>query len=118
MYYRIARNDDTEMLTAYCRKYDLAIPSGLVFVAINDQGEICGTIGLKMEAYIEPIIADNPVIGNNLFRMLEGVILEKGFTKVRAMADESKFNRLIGNYDRTGFEVIERNKFIVEKNYG
>jgi len=104
-----------EKILEYCNKHNIKAPrKDIIISATDDEGNICGIIGLKVEYFIEPLIADSGVIANNLFRMIDGCILIKGLKNVRCITDIN-YQKL---FEKVGFNLIENNKLIMEKDYG
>lgn len=110
---------DFEKVKDYCSKHNIAFPSrnSTLIVSFNDQGNVNGLVGMKTEVYVEPLIADNPILANNLGRMIEGVILQAGIRIVKASVP-SENKKHIAQLEKEGFEITEINHTIMEKSYG
>ncbi len=114
MEYRLANKEDIELVRQKCEQNKIDVPSeGIIVVAVNDLGQLVGCAGLKLKYFIEPLISDNGVVANNLFRMIDGHCLITGASSLRCIADES----MEDVYTKAGFETIETGKIIMERKY-
>lgn len=113
MNYRPYKEDDFEALRQYCAYAGISLPdSGShLYIALDDKNNITGIIGVKQEIFIEPLIADNPLIGNKLYEDILRNLRISGFKKVRCICNP-KFEKLFG---KKGFKKIEESKIIMEK---
>ena len=115
MKYRVYNPEtDKTSLINLCNKHNIRVPEkGMLFVAVNENNELCAVIGLKTEVFIEPLIGDNLHAANKLFIMMEGVIAKEGFSAVRCLCSPDQE----GLFNRVGFNLIESKKIIMEKEY-
>jgi len=107
--------EDFEQVKSLCDKNNIAFPTDneLLFVAEDDEGKIIGICGLKKVYQVEPLISENALVSNNLFKMVEGVIVQNDIPRVRAITKEENLFR----FTKVGFKKIEEDKIILEKKY-
>jgi hypothetical protein len=72
---------------------------------------------LKPEIYIEPLIADNPILANNLGRMIEGIIIQTGISVICASVPRENVKHT-NQLEKDGFVIVENNHIKLEKKYG
>lgn len=110
---------DFKAVKNYCSKHDIAFPvrNEVLIVSFNDQGEINGLVGLKPVVFVEPLIADNPILANNLGRMVEGIIIQQGITVISASVPRENVKH-IAQLEKDGFVIVENNHIKLEKKYG
>ena len=113
MNYKIMKTvEDAEKCIAFAKEHELTIPeNALVLFAEDDEGKVKGVIALKTVIMVEPLIGDNSMVANNLWRMAHGIALSKGADVVRANT-EPKNKEL---YKKVGFEQIFEGQIIMEK---
>lgn len=108
--------DYKEDLKLYCAAKDINYPErSIKLIAVDDNDMIVGVVGLEINVFIEPLISDNAVVANNLFRMAEGICLGKGLSNVSAIVSNKELEkRLVEN----GFELLNIKEYkIWEKKY-
>lgn len=112
-------NGDYNKVSDYCKKHNIAFPSrnSVLLVSLNEQGETNGLVGLKPQFSVEPLIADNPILANNLGRMIEGVIINEGIKIITASVPRENVKH-INQLEKDGFVIVENNHIILEKKYG
>lgn len=116
--YRKAEKKDFEKIYSLCIENNIAFSgNNLLFLAENEQGEIIGICGLKQEWRVEPLIAENPLVGNNLVKMIEGAALANGINVLKANVESSN-EKHIKQLEKFGFVIVENSKIILEKCYG
>jgi len=110
--------EDYAKVLKYCKPFG-APPVGAkhIFVAVDKEGEIHGVTGLIIQPTIDPLYADNPLIANNLGRMIEGAALADGANSVFAEVNSS-LKDYINVLIKSGFTVVGENKTILERYYG
>lgn len=118
MKYLILKNNEElkKKVEEYCEQHDITfvdIKDKTVYVAF-DGDKVCGLIGMRNVVTIEPLIADNALVANSLFRMAEGVILNEGIDIVRFFTD--KKNEEL--FNKENFNKVFDDKIIMEKHYG
>lgn len=111
--------EDYEGVKNYCSKHGIAFPdrNSILIVSLNDQGEVNGLVGLKEEVYVEPLMADNPILANKLGRMVEGIIIQQGIKIIKASVPRENVKH-INQLEKEGFVIIDNNHTILEKSYG
>lgn len=111
--------DDFEEVKNYCYKHKVAFPDRnlILLVSFNDQGKVNGLAGLKQELHFEPLISENPMVANNLGRMVEGIILDRGFSIITATVPRENIKH-IEQLESEGFVIRDNNLIILEKKYG
>lgn len=116
IHYRLAEEKDSEIIKELCDKHLIKVPfdANLIFIAIDDNGNLIGLCALKQEWRVEPLISSNPVAAFGLSKMIEGAALSNGIKTIRAQVD-SDDKYLIHQYEKSGYEVVEVNKTILEK---
>lgn len=115
MTYRNAYKHDLNKITEYCAKHKLKVPDNSVTIFIAEhEGEIKGLVALKRVYQIEPLIADNSLVANRLYGMIDGVIKANGIKEVRAVTsrDNGDFIKVL---DKEDFVVINFNKLTLER---
>lgn len=111
--YRLLLQDEYGKILPLFKKAGIEISSyHRLFVAEKD-GEIIGCCGLRNQVFIEPLVAENAVIGNGVLSRAEGYLIGEGVDFSRCIT-EQKNKKLFEKY---GFEEIEPNKIIMEKFY-
>lgn len=113
---RLAELGDIQLIKEYCHKSHINFPdeAALVYIAISQEGEIKGICALERMDFIEPLIADNPLVANNLSNMVQGFAIGSGVKKLNAIVDKDNVH-FINLLSKLGFRVIENNKVILEK---
>jgi hypothetical protein len=111
--------EDFQGVREYCIYHGIAFPNrnSILIVSLNDQGKINGLVGLETKIYVEPLIADNPILANNLGRMIEGIIINEGIKIISASVPRENVKH-IKQLEKDGFEITENNHIILEKKYG
>lgn len=112
--YKILKTkEEFKLVEELCKKNNL-VPKidGLTIMAVQDD-KILGVINMDLIPSIELFISENPIVGNNLFRMIEGNLLTSGTKFVRCNPTPS----LEKLYTKVGFEVVKADKIIMEKKY-
>jgi hypothetical protein len=69
---------------------------------------------LTIEFRVEPVIADNPLIGVTLYRCIEGAALGQNINKLHAQVSSDNF-KLINQLEKVGYEIVENSKTILIK---
>jgi len=110
---------DYSNVKTYCQNHGIAFPdrNSILIVSLNDQGVVNGLVGLKPQFSVEPLIADNPILANNLGRMIEGVIINEGIKIITASVPRENVKH-INQLEKDGFVIVENNHIILEKKYG
>ena len=110
--------EDYQGVKEYCSKHGIAFPdrNTILLVSFNDDKLVNGLSGIKPEFYIEPLIADNPILANNLGRMIEGIIIQQGIEVIRASVPRENVKHT-KQLQKDGFEIIDNNHIILEKKY-
>ena len=104
--------EEAEKCIAFAKEHELTIPeNALVLFAEDDESKVKGVIALKTVIMIEPLISDNSMVSNNLWRMAHGIALSKGVDIVRANTEPK--NK--GLYEKVGFKQILEGQIIMEK---
>lgn len=111
--YRVANEEDRGQIEKLCSEHGINYPDGIFMLVAEDENGICGIIGLKTETFIEPFISGNPLVANNLYRMVEGFGLITGVKKFRCVTDEENEEL----FSKVGFETIETEKIIMERKF-
>lgn len=112
MIYRNYIAEDKEQVLALCNKYGIDVPQkSMLFVAEDDQGKIKGIIGVRGEVFIEPLISDNPISAVKLYKEVIKYLKYGNVSRVRCICKE----KFIKTYRKVGFEQIEKEKVIMEK---
>ena len=113
--YRLAKQEDFADIIALCTKHKVLVPRAnkrsILMVYENEQGRIIGLGALKVEAFIEPLIAENPLVGNGIFNRLEGLAIGSNYEEVNCICNPDK----VPLFEKAGFEVIETKKVIMSK---
>lgn len=108
---------DYEHVQKLCDENKIAFPNeNLVLFVAEDNGQIVAISGLKKEIKVEPLIANNPVIANNLGKMMEAIAIFSDVNSLYANVDKSN-EKHINQLEKAGFEIIETNKVILQKRY-
>ena len=112
--YRRARVNDSEQIQAYCDKNNIMSPvedqmMQLVYIAEDDNGMIVGVSAVKRWYVVEPVIADNPRIGQ--------VLLEKASSGIPTPEFKCvvKDNELVGALEKYGFIITDKDMTILMK---
>lgn len=118
IYYRNYNHEkDYEKVKELCSKHSLAFPynNKHLIVAENEQGQIVGVGGIRIDFVFNPLIAENnPLVANNIGRMIEGVAIVNGIKRLRAEVDSDNVKH-IQQLEKDGYEIVENNKIILEK---
>jgi len=109
---------DFETVKNYCFNHGIAFPdrNSTLIVSFNDQGNVNGLVGLKSEVYIEPLIADSPILANNLGRMIEGIVIQTGISVICASVPRENVKH-VNQLEKDGFVIIDDNHIKLEKKY-
>jgi hypothetical protein len=110
---------DYEKVKALCEKHNLEFPHNnkVLIVAETKEGEIVGIGGLRIDAVFNPLISeDNALVANNIARLVEGISMGMGIKILKAEVDANN-ERHIKHLEKDGFEIVDRNKIILEKKY-
>jgi hypothetical protein len=115
MIYRKAELEDIPELKRLCNVHGLNLsPTALILIAYDEQKDkIVGMVGVEQVAFIQPLVSENMVAANNLFRMAEGIFLANNIQYSRVICDK-KLERL---YNKAGFTKVFDNSIIMEKKY-
>lgn len=119
MNYRFYKQEDYEKIKELCQKHNLNFPydNQILVVAEDDRKEIIGVGGIRVDYVFNPLISENnPLVANNLVRIIEGILMAQGIKRIRAEV-ETDNGRHIGHLEKFGFEIIEKSKIILHKLY-
>jgi hypothetical protein len=116
---RYSHEEDYQAVKNYCYKHGIAFPdrNSILLVSFNDGGLVNGLVGLKPVIFVEPLVADNPILANNLGRMVEGIIIQQGIKVISASVPRENVKH-IAQLEKEGFVIIDNNHTILEKSYG
>lgn len=117
--YRFYKQEDFEKVKELCQKHNLNFPydNQILVVAEDDRKEIIGVGGIRVDYVYNPLISENnPLVANNLVRIIEGILMAQGIKRIRAEV-ETDNERHIGHLEKFGFEIIEKSKIILHKLY-
>ena len=112
-YYRLYRESDKQQVVELCNKYNLDMPqSGVIFVS-EESGSITGICGVRMVAFLDPLISDSSALtAHSLYQMALGSLLTSGCKEIFCITkDESKLNL----YNKCGFRDLDSH--ILKKDY-
>jgi len=116
--YRLYKKEDFPDVARFCKEHDyqplvLFNPRATVMIAVNTEtGSIEGIAGIKIEAFFEPLISDNPIVAVGLQQRIEGLAIGSRYENIRCVCGKEK-QKL---YEKAGYELLEDNKIIMEKN--
>lgn len=105
--YKIARKQ-TEINQArkFIAENGFEVPSNGIFVIaenVNKNGsELLGVGVLQTKSFIEPFICNNPIVANNIYRMIEGIGLLSE-SDLFVIINEKKLGNLM---EKLGYEKI------------
>lgn len=118
---------DFQAVKNYCYKHNIAFPDRNLTLIVSietireglepDKFVVNGLVGLKSEVYVEPLIADNPILANNLGRMIEGIVIQTGIAVICASVPRENVKH-INQLEKDGFVIIDDNHIKLEKKYG
>lgn len=116
---RLYTPDDFEKVDKFLEKHSFPFPSDNQFLVIaeDENGNIISICGLKQQWKIEPLIAENPFAGNNLLRIIEGIAIGQGITKLYAEIPNENVKH-INHAIKDGYKLISTNRTLLEKSYG
>lgn len=114
---RFYNNNDFEKVKSLCEKHNLRFPydNQMLIIAENDEKEIVGIAGIRVDYVINPLISDNnPLVANNLGRIIEGIIIGQGITRIKAEVNKEN-EKHINQLEKDGYILIEKNSVILQK---
>ena len=116
--YRLYKQTDFPDVARYCKEHNfqpliLMNPRASVMIAINTEtNEVVGLAGIKVEAFFEPLISDNPLVALGLQQRIEGLAIGSKYENLRCVCNKER-QKL---FEKAGYELLEDNKIIMEKN--
>lgn len=115
---RLYKVEDYEQVKEYCSRHNIALPvnSAILLISFDDNGKINGLCGLRTEYFIEPLVADNPIVGHQIGIMVEGYAVGSGIKTVRAEVPGDNIKHC-EQLEKHGFVIVDKNRTIMEKNY-
>lgn len=115
--YRLAKESDYKDIIALCAKNQILVPTmdkrSVLMVFENEEGRITGIGALKVEAFIEPLIAESGAVAVGLFNRLEGLAIGSNYKVVSCICNPDK----VPLFEKAGFKVTEVGKVLMEKNF-
>lgn len=119
MNYRLYEKDDFDRVDKLCKQFKLPFPANNQFLVIaeDDLGEIVSICGLKPELKVEPLIGKNSLANNNLLRMVEGIAIGQGITKLYAEIPKDN-ERHLNHAEKDGWIIVSNDRIKLEKSYG
>lgn len=114
MEYRVIQEQDMQAVLDLCNKHKIGLPhiNSLIYVAENDDG-IKGMIGVTKLIFIEPLIADNALIGKKLYDKVLTILEKENIPEVYCHCDKNKETL----FNKAGFITQENNKLIMKKEF-
>lgn len=114
MIVRDAKPEDQEQIEELAKKYGLDLPSeGKIVVAETDEGEIKAFVNLRSVIFVEPFVAENPMLGKKLWDYLKYKSNEGGIKIMRCFA-KTENQKL---YEKLGFYEIFNDMKAMEINF-
>ena len=112
MNYRLAKQEDQVEIDRLCLKNKLNPPSGhgIIFIAEDEEG-IVGLIKVSSEAFIEPLVSENPLASEKLFIMAQGFLHAQKISTIRCLCNQDK----VELYKKVGFDTLTEDKILMEK---
>lgn len=112
IYREYIEQTDYEQVKALCDKHGLPFPHNTTLrVAVNESGKIEGLLGTQIRVFIEPLISENPIAAVRLYEQAVQVIKKIGANSIRCICNSEKK----GLYEKVGFNQIENNKILMQK---
>lgn len=104
----------TGEIVAYCRENGDIFPyAGKYFVQKDNKDKIVGVLGVGFIPMIEPLLADNAFIANNLVENAIGFFLTNNQNRIEAFTEDERLAKLQPMFEKKGFFFLEKtNRFI------
>lgn len=116
--YKPFTEDYAEDLKLFCEAKGINYPErSIKIIAVDSSDMIVGVIGLEVNVFIEPLISDNPIVANNLFRMAEGLALGKGLKNISAVVSNPEIEKRLLENDFVELKIKDY-KIWEKKYYG
>ena len=105
--------EDFAKIQALCFEHKINVPTkALVIVAEDDdKEEVQGFVGVTHEAFIEPLICENPLVAHTLYQEALKYLKQRGIKSVKLYCDKSK----VKMFEKLGFREFEPGLIFMEK---
>lgn len=101
-------------IVAYCRENGDIFPyAGKYFVQKTFDDKIVGVLGVGFIPTIEPLLADNAFIANNLVENAIGFFLTNNQSRIEIFTEDDRMKKLQPMFEKKGFMFLEKtNRFV------
>jgi hypothetical protein len=114
MKYRLAQQSDVQSIKDICDKQHWTLPSGIIFIAEDDNKNIVGILAIKTTTELTHFYAESALIAHALAQRAEGALEVSGVKNIQITVKADRQD-LIDLYEKWGYVTEKNNIIIMEK---